>query len=149
MAGKAVIIDTLTPEDRRAGYVLVELGPKLRNKGGQADRAGIFHEYDERHPNNNEALVVAGKVVKVFATPLVRDYLARELLVESAATETPIQNVSDLIDQIAVPGPSAAQLLALQVENAAKDEQIAALTAKLSAQPATGAPVPDTDKPSK
>ncbi len=138
MAGKGQTVsgDNLTPEDRKAGFILVELGPKLINRTKETDparmRHGIFHEADDRHPNKGEALVVHGKVVKVAVTARVREALAHELIVESEKPETPSTDVADAMSAMAT--RQVAALVEKTAELAAKDAEIEALKAQLAAQ---------------
>lgn len=109
----------LSEEDKKAGFILVELGPKLRNFYGDPERHGIFCEQDDRHPGGY-AHVVDGRTTKVYPTPRVRMAEAKHELVQVYdRPETPIGNVSDNVANLAQMDARSQQAIAdLTAENA-------------------------------
>ncbi len=101
-----------TDDDRKAGYILVKLGPKARVTGASmhGDAWMPFWEADDRHPNDpgmgGELLVVQGKTVKAFPTAAVRRALGEERLTE--VTPQDVGGVHDAPPNIAdLPAPTA------------------------------------------
>jgi len=134
---------TYSDDDRKAGYILVKLGPKALIKGANihGDAWSIFQEFDDQHPNNpglgGELLVVAGKVVKAYPTAGVMRALGSKFLEQVDAVKAPIyDDPPNLID---IPGvgappvqnPPAITALASAIQNAL------AAQASTPAQPAT------------
>jgi hypothetical protein len=144
MPAQAVqVTPILSEEDQKAGLILVELGPKLRNLYGNTERHGIFWEADYRHPGNGEACVVDGRVSKVYPTPGVRLAEAKGNLVQvHDRPETPTTNVSDNVANLAQMDTRSQLTIAAQ---AAEIAQLKAQVATMAAPAAPSATTPATD----
>lgn len=78
-------------------YIHVELHPDHLQRGPQKKGSSIFYEWDPQHPEG-DALVVAGRVVKVFPTPRVMQAIANKLLVRT--NKPPTAKAPDMSDII-------------------------------------------------
>jgi hypothetical protein len=84
--------DEAAEEDDDPNFIVVQLGPKFQNK--------IFHEFDAGFPDG-EALVVAGRRVKLRYTAKVREALGSGLLERATKPPTPKPpEMADLIDDM-------------------------------------------------
>ncbi len=133
MAGKPLTIeandqDTIPqPAPRRDNrYILVQLGPKLRNLYQDPERTGIFTDVDSRHPHGEEILIVAGRIMMVYKSPGVQKALADSRLEEVYdVEETPIVDIKDIQSTIISPNEAQKQLIEKEIEIALLKAELA------------------------
>lgn len=92
----------LTDAEKDAGYTVVKLGKKGKNR--------IFWERDRMHPRKadseepGEALVVDGRCVKVYETPRVGEAIGRGLLMRAKPSDfrAPPPDIAETLDHRAI-----------------------------------------------
>ena len=137
---------TFSDEDRKAGYILVKLGPKAKVVGAtlRGDAWSIFHEFDDQHPNDpgmgGELLVVAGKVVKAYPTAGVMRAIGSKFLEQVDAQKAPVHDTPPNLIDIPAVGAAPAQNPPAVV---AVPAIVAANNATLAPEDSAGAPAPD------